>query len=107
MRKMMMLQRLCQSMKMKKMVMVPSLAVGSNLVLRYSTYDKVSEMTEKARSTAEEFLRQAKEKKDEISEAAKETLDNSKEAVLGETQQGKERFKEKVERGDYDRIGRT
>lgn len=63
-------------------------------------------MTEKARSTAEEFLRQAKEKKDEISDAAKETLENSKETVLSETEQEKEKFKEKVEKGDYDRIGR-
>lgn len=75
--------------------------------VQYSTEDKVTEIAEKARSTAEEFLRQAKEKKDEISEAAKETLDNSKEAVLGETHQEKERFKEKVERGDYDRISRN
>lgn len=75
--------------------------------VQYSTEDKVTEVTEKARSTAEEFIRQAKEKKDEIGEAAKETLDNSKEAVLGETHQEKERFKEKVEKGDYERIGRT
>ncbi|KAJ3700638.1 hypothetical protein LUZ61_004343 [Rhynchospora tenuis] len=74
--------------------------------MQYSTEDnKVTEMAEKARSTAEEFLRQAKEKKDEISDAAKETLENSKEAVLGETDQEKDKFKEKVEKGDYDRIG--
>ncbi|KAJ4756903.1 hypothetical protein LUZ62_091308 [Rhynchospora pubera] len=75
--------------------------------LPYSTEDsKVTEIAEKARSTAEEFLRQAKEKKDEISDATKETLENSKEAVLGETHQEKDKFKEKVEKGDYHRIGR-
>ncbi|KAJ4790056.1 hypothetical protein LUZ62_041302 [Rhynchospora pubera] len=75
--------------------------------LPYSTEDsKVTEIAEKARSTAEEFLRQAKEKKNEISDATKETLENSKEAVLGETHQEKDKFKEKVEKGDYHRIGR-
>jgi vacuolar-type H+-ATPase subunit H len=74
---------------------------------QYSTDDKVTEMAEKARSTAEEFLRQAKEKKDEISDAAKETLESSKEAVLGENEhEEKEKFKEKIEKGDYDRLGR-
>lgn len=61
---------------------------------------------EKARSTAEEFLRQAKEKSDSISDSAKEVVEDAKEAVLGETQQDREKFKEKVEKGNDDKMGR-
>ncbi|KAK3155234.1 hypothetical protein QOZ80_2BG0200620 [Eleusine coracana subsp. coracana] len=59
----------------------------------------VSEIGDKARSTAEEFLRVAKEKTDDVTESAKETLHETKEAVAGESQEDKETFKRRVEEG--------
>ncbi|OEL20954.1 hypothetical protein BAE44_0018029 [Dichanthelium oligosanthes] len=63
--------------------------------------DSLGEIGEKARSTAEEFLRVAKEKTDEVTEGAKETLHETKEAVVGETEDKKEKFKRRVEDGRY------
>ncbi|TVU28452.1 hypothetical protein EJB05_19969 [Eragrostis curvula] len=63
--------------------------------------DTLGEIGEKARSTAEEFLRVAKEKTDVVSENAKETLHETKEAVVGESQEDKETFKRRVEEGKY------
>ncbi|KAG1364030.1 putative ribonuclease Y-like, partial [Cocos nucifera] len=74
----------------------------------YSTENKEESsqgIGQKARSTAEEFSRQANEKTEKISETAKEVWEDAKEAVVGETQQEKEKFKEKVEKGNYDKIG--
>ncbi|KAG8059492.1 hypothetical protein GUJ93_ZPchr0002g24250 [Zizania palustris] len=45
--------------------------------------ERVSAIGEKARSTAEQFLRVAKEKTGEASENAKEKLHETKEAVVG------------------------
>nr|CAB3447890.1 unnamed protein product [Digitaria exilis] len=63
--------------------------------------DTLGEIGEKARSTAEEFLRVAKEKTDEVAEGAKETLHETKEAVVGESDDEKEKFKRRVEEGRY------
>ncbi|PUZ77502.1 hypothetical protein GQ55_1G376900 [Panicum hallii var. hallii] len=63
--------------------------------------DTLGEIGEKARSTAEEFLRVAKEKTDEVTEGAKETLHETKEAVVGESDDEKEKFKRRVEDGRY------
>ncbi|TKW41512.1 hypothetical protein SEVIR_1G321300v4 [Setaria viridis] len=63
--------------------------------------DTLGEIGEKARSTAEEFLRVAKEKTDEVTEGAKETLHETKEAVVGESDDEKEKFKRRVEEGRY------
>uniref|UniRef100_A0A0E0K0V7 Uncharacterized protein n=1 Tax=Oryza punctata TaxID=4537 RepID=A0A0E0K0V7_ORYPU len=61
----------------------------------------VTEIGEKARSTAEQFLKVAKEKTDEASEKTKETLHETKEAVVGESDDEKEKFKQRVEEGRY------
>uniref|UniRef100_A0A0E0HLF3 Uncharacterized protein n=1 Tax=Oryza nivara TaxID=4536 RepID=A0A0E0HLF3_ORYNI len=59
----------------------------------------VTEIGEKARSTAEQFLKVAKEKTDEVSEKTKETMHETKEAVVGESDDEKEKFKQRVEEG--------
>lgn len=61
----------------------------------------LGEIGDKARSTAEEFLRVAKEKTDDVAEGAKETLHETKEAVVGESDDEKEKFKRRVEEGKY------
>ena len=61
----------------------------------------VTEIGEKARSTAEQFLKVAKEKTDEVSEKTKETMHETKEAVVGESDDEKEKFKQRVEEGRY------
>ncbi|KAL6911462.1 hypothetical protein ACP4OV_000267 [Aristida adscensionis] len=80
-------------------------ALCNSAPMKYSTEkdddDTLSEIGEKARSTAEEFLRVAKEKTDEVSESAKETLHETKEAVVGESEEDKETFKRRVEEGRY------
>uniref|UniRef100_A0A0D9VKU6 Uncharacterized protein n=1 Tax=Leersia perrieri TaxID=77586 RepID=A0A0D9VKU6_9ORYZ len=62
-----------------------------------------TEIGDKARSTAEQFLRVAKEigdKTDDVSESAKEKLHETKEAVVGESgNEKKEKFKQRVEEG--------
>ncbi|XP_062220980.1 uncharacterized protein LOC133920376 isoform X1 [Phragmites australis] len=86
----------------------PALPALCNSVLPshkfYSTEkhdETLSEIGEKARSTAEEFLRVAKDKTDEVSESAKEALHETKEAVVGESEEDKETFKRRVEEGKY------
>ncbi|RWW78776.1 hypothetical protein BHE74_00012986 [Ensete ventricosum] len=76
--------------------------------LQYSAEkkDEPQGVVEKATSTAEEFLRRAKEKSEAVGESAKEVVEDAKEAVVGESQERKQRFKEKVEKGNYDNIGR-
>uniref|UniRef100_I1P446 Uncharacterized protein n=1 Tax=Oryza glaberrima TaxID=4538 RepID=I1P446_ORYGL len=59
----------------------------------------VTEIGEKARSTAEQFLKVAKEKTDEVSEKTKETMHETKEAMVGESDDEKEKFKQRVEEG--------
>uniref|UniRef100_A0ACD5ZMX4 Uncharacterized protein n=1 Tax=Avena sativa TaxID=4498 RepID=A0ACD5ZMX4_AVESA len=83
-------------------------ALGTSVPLpRYHSTEKqddsdtLGEIGEKARTTAEEFLKMAKEKTDEVSEGAKETVHETKEAVLGESGDEKEKFKERVEQGRY------
>ncbi|XP_062217556.1 uncharacterized protein LOC133917708 [Phragmites australis] len=75
----------------------------SSAIPRYYSTEKhddtPSEIGEKARSTAEEFLRVAKEKTDDVSESAKETLHEPKEAVVGESAEDNETFKRRVEKG--------
>ncbi|KAG1327039.1 ribonuclease Y-like [Cocos nucifera] len=91
---------------LKPSIALPSL--GKILRNSYSTDNKEESsqgIRQKARSTAEEFCRQAKEKTEKISETAKEVWEDAKEAAAGETQQDK-KFKEKVEKGNYDKIGR-
>ena len=44
----------------------------------------------------------AKEKTDDVAEGAKETVQETKEAVLGESDDEKEKFKQRVEQGRYD-----
>uniref|UniRef100_A0A0D3FAA9 Uncharacterized protein n=2 Tax=Oryza TaxID=4527 RepID=A0A0D3FAA9_9ORYZ len=61
----------------------------------------VTEIGEKARSTAEQFLKVAKEKTDEVSEKTKETMHETKEAMVGESDDEKEKFKQRVEEGRY------
>ncbi|KAF8775966.1 hypothetical protein HU200_004103 [Digitaria exilis] len=87
---------------------LPSYRVSSPIAtsLNYSAEkhnhdDTLGEIGEKARSTAEEFLRVAKEKTDEVAEGAKETLHETKEAVVGESDDEKEKFKRRVEEGRY------
>ncbi|XP_008793796.1 ribonuclease Y-like [Phoenix dactylifera] len=85
------------------------ISLGNTLRNSYSTESKEEHslgIGQKARSTAEEFSRQAKEKAEKISETTKEAWEDAKEAVVGETQQEKEKLKEKVEKGNYDKIGR-
>ncbi|KAK1310874.1 hypothetical protein QJS10_CPA08g01612 [Acorus calamus] len=60
---------------------------------------------EKARSTAEEFNEHAKEMADSVAHNAKEAFEGAKEVVVGESEQDKEKFKEKVEKGKYDKMG--
>ncbi|KAF0932588.1 hypothetical protein E2562_010465 [Oryza meyeriana var. granulata] len=80
-------------------------ALCNNVLPRYLSTEKdentVTEIGEKARSTAEQFLRVAKEKTDEVSESAKDTLQETKEAVVGESDDEKEKFKQRVEEGRY------
>lgn len=80
-------------------------ALSNNILPRYHSTEKdddtLSEIGGKARSTAEEFMRVAKEKSDEVSEGSKETLHETKEAVLGESDDEKEKFKQRVEEGRY------
>ncbi|ONK60210.1 uncharacterized protein A4U43_C08F15550 [Asparagus officinalis] len=71
-----------------------------------NTSDTLHEIGEKARSTAEEFTRKAKEGKESMKETAQEVMETAKDATIGETQADKEKFKEKVEEGNYDKIGR-
>ncbi|AQK74728.1 hypothetical protein Zm00014a_033736 [Zea mays] len=89
---------------------IPALPVLCNNVLpdhRYYSAEKhdddttLGEIGDKARSTAEEFLRVAKEKTDDVAEGAKETLHETKEAVVGESDDEKEKFKRRVEEGKY------
>lgn len=61
----------------------------------------LGEIGEKARSTAEEFLRWPR-KTDDVAKSAKETLHETKETVVGESQEDKETFKRRVEEGRYD-----
>ncbi|KAG2661456.1 uncharacterized protein LOC120641279 [Panicum virgatum] len=68
---------------------------------KHQHVERVGEIGEKARSTAEEFVRVAKEKTDEVTEGAKETLHEAKEAVVGESDDEKEKFKRRVEEGRY------
>ncbi|XP_062220981.1 uncharacterized protein LOC133920376 isoform X2 [Phragmites australis] len=80
----------------------PALPALCNSVLPSHKHDEtLSEIGEKARSTAEEFLRVAKDKTDEVSESAKEALHETKEAVVGESEEDKETFKRRVEEGKY------
>ncbi|CAM0944256.1 unnamed protein product [Alopecurus aequalis] len=83
-------------------------AASNNVLLPryYSTEkhddsDTLGEIGEKARTTAEEFVKIAKEKTEELSEGAKETMHETKEAVLGESGDEKEEFKQRVEQGRY------
>ncbi|XP_051192607.1 uncharacterized protein [Lolium perenne] len=84
-------------------------AVGNGVLLtRYHSTEKhddsdttLGEIGEKARTTAEEFLKIAKEKTEEVTEEAKETAHETKEAVLGESGDEKESFKQRVEQGRY------
>ncbi|CAL9762066.1 unnamed protein product [Musa acuminata subsp. burmannicoides] len=65
--------------------------------------DEPQRVVEKATSTAEEFLRQAREKSEAVGESAREVVEDAKGAVLGESE---ERKQQKVEKGNYDKIGR-
>ncbi|CAN6239482.1 unnamed protein product [Urochloa humidicola] len=84
-------------------------ALRNSVLLSYRYYsdekpkhdDTLGEIGEKARSTAEEFIRVAKEKTDDVTEGAKETLHETKEAVVGESDDEKEKFKRRVEEGRY------
>ncbi|PKA65861.1 hypothetical protein AXF42_Ash017386 [Apostasia shenzhenica] len=60
----------------------------------------------KARSTAEEFLRQAKEKAESVKEMAGEAVDDAKEAVAGEGEEEKEKFKNEADGASDDHMGR-
>lgn len=64
-------------------------------------------MGEKARSTEEEFKRQAKEKAESVSEGAKQAWEGLKEST-GSTSKSseKDKFKERVEKGNYGKIGK-
>ncbi|KAI4964233.1 hypothetical protein ZWY2020_006822 [Hordeum vulgare] len=68
---------------------------------KHDDSDTLGEIGEKARTTAEEFLKMAKEKTDDVAEGAKETAQETKEAVLGESDDEKEKFKQRVEQGRY------
>ncbi|KAH0459204.1 hypothetical protein IEQ34_012018 [Dendrobium chrysotoxum] len=87
-----------------KLPLPPSLLSGTALAQTYSTQndDDSREIVDKARSTAEEFLRQAKKKAESLKESAKDT----KESIVGESKAGKEHIKEKVEKGKSDHVGR-
>ncbi|XP_058070252.1 uncharacterized protein LOC131219228 isoform X2 [Magnolia sinica] len=65
---------------------------------------------EKARSTAEEFKRQEKEKAESATHSGKEARKEVKDVVSSESQTdselAKEKFKENVEKGSYDKMGR-
>ncbi|KAL0916598.1 hypothetical protein M5K25_014125 [Dendrobium thyrsiflorum] len=88
---------------LEKLARPPSFLSGTALAQRYSTQDDDSrEIVDKARSTAEEFLRQAKHKAESLKESAKD----AKESVVGESKDGKEHLKEKVEKGKSDHVGR-
>lgn len=63
-------------------------------------------MREKARSTAEEFKRQAKKKAESVSEGAKEAWEGSKEYTDSNSKYPEDKFKETVEKGNYDKIGK-
>lgn len=82
-------------------------ALGNNVLPRYHSTERHDdtvtggEIGEKARTTAEEFLKIAKEKTDEVSEGAKETMQETKEAVFGESDDEKDKFKQRVEEGRY------
>uniref|UniRef100_A0ACD5YYR9 Uncharacterized protein n=1 Tax=Avena sativa TaxID=4498 RepID=A0ACD5YYR9_AVESA len=80
---------------------VPLPRVRYHSTEKHDDSDTLGEIGEKARTTAEEFLKMAKEKTDEVSEGAKETMHETKEAVLGESGVEKEKFKERVEQGRY------
>ncbi|XP_042478122.1 uncharacterized protein LOC122059414 [Macadamia integrifolia] len=62
---------------------------------------------EKGRSTAEEFNRVAKEKAESMSRTAKKTMEGVKEAVVDSTEgeSAKQKYKENVEKGNYDQMG--
>ncbi|KAG6500801.1 uncharacterized protein LOC121994297 [Zingiber officinale] len=70
--------------------------------IMYSTEheDDSPGVVEKARSTAEEFLRQAKEKSDSVGEKAKD----AKEGVVKGTQEQKEKLTSKMD--SYDKFGK-
>ncbi|KAK8968152.1 hypothetical protein KSP40_PGU019684 [Platanthera guangdongensis] len=53
----------------------------------------------KARSTADEFLRQAKEKSESLKDANGEMAENAKEVVADDHEGDKEKFKERIEEG--------
>ncbi|KAK8953923.1 hypothetical protein KSP39_PZI002547 [Platanthera zijinensis] len=53
----------------------------------------------KARSTADEFLRQAKEKSESLKDAEGEMAENAKEVVAGDDEGDTEKFKERLEKG--------
>ncbi|KAM3225003.1 hypothetical protein ACQJBY_058007 [Aegilops geniculata] len=83
-------------------------ALGNSVLLprhhsteKHDDGDTLGEIGEKARTTAEEFLKMAKEKTDDVAEGAKETVQETKEAVLGESDDEKEKFKQRVEQGRY------
>ncbi|KAM3189517.1 hypothetical protein ACQJBY_068044 [Aegilops geniculata] len=68
----------------------------------YCPCDTLGEIGEKARTTAEEFLKMAKEKTDDVAEGAKEMVQETKDAVLGESGDDKDKFKQRVEQVRYD-----
>lgn len=76
------------------------------IIFQYSTEneDDSKGVVEKARSTAEEFLRQAKEKSDSVGEKAKDVMEDAKEGVARGTQEQKEKLKSKLD--SYDKLGK-
>ncbi|KAL6010393.1 hypothetical protein ACLOJK_000824 [Asimina triloba] len=81
---------------------------------RYRLYHDESPggMGEKARSTAEEFGRQAKEKAESTSKAAEKAWDDFTHVVSAtgnsetEPEKAEEKSKDKVEKGNYDEMGK-
>ncbi|KAL5715360.1 hypothetical protein ACHQM5_017190 [Ranunculus cassubicifolius] len=67
---------------------------------------------ERARSTADEFTRVAKEKAEAVTDTVKDAWEGAKEAKEPKTdsdtnpQSAKQKFKETVEKGNYDNIGK-
>ncbi|KAJ8477365.1 hypothetical protein OPV22_021092 [Ensete ventricosum] len=103
------LARGCRSSTLKSTTSAALPSVGDYARGRRYSAEKKDEpqgVVEKATSTAEEFLRRAKEKSEAVGESAKEVVEDAKEAVVGESQERKQRFKEKVEKGNYDNIRR-
>lgn len=78
---------------------------GYMISQNYCSHDCSSGMMgEKARSTAEEFKRQAMEKAESVSEGAKEAWKESTDSTSKSSE--KDKFKETVEKGNYDKIGK-